>query len=229
MVQPRSKSAQNAGASSSGPKLLSIRSELFEHAIFPVMANKLTSNVLITTFTNLNLLSSIDYKIKMQHWIDQSRRHMPGMTEQDATIYFLAYKTMLEEVDAQNFTSAVTVNKDAPLSELQVDVRCFAIFIAMQLYTQQARDNETSKIEQQDSWGFQNAQSSSHHLSSPRQKTTSKLTATGMSKFSIMMHFIKNNLKLFLRLVSTDIHNTEVSLTANEFNSLRILFKPQQI
>jgi len=54
---------------------------------------------------------------------------------------------MLEEVDAQNFTSAVTVNKDAPLSELQVDVRCFAIFIAMQLYTQQARDNETSKIE----------------------------------------------------------------------------------
>ena len=28
-----------------------------------------------------------------------------------------------------------------------------------------------------------------------------------------------------LRLVSTDIHNNEVSLTANEFNSLRILFK----
>lgn len=28
-----------------------------------------------------------------------------------------------------------------------------------------------------------------------------------------------------LRLVSTDIHNDEVSLTANEFNSLRILFK----
>lgn len=45
----------------------------------------------------------------------------------------------------------------------------------------------------------------------------------------MVMHFIKNNLKLFLRLVSTDIHNSEVSLTANEFNSLRILFKPQQI
>jgi hypothetical protein len=28
-----------------------------------------------------------------------------------------------------------------------------------------------------------------------------------------------------LRLVSTDIHNNEVSLTANEFNSLRVLFK----
>jgi hypothetical protein len=35
---------------------------------------------------------------------------------------------------------------------------------------------------------------------------------------------VKNNIKLMLRLVSTDIHNNEVSLTANEFNSLRILF-----
>ena len=43
------------------------------------------------------------------------------------------------------------------------------------------------------------------------------------------MHFVKSNLKLLLRLVSTDIHNTEVSLTANEFNSLRVLFKTQQI
>lgn len=64
------------------------------------------------------------------------------MSEQDATVYFLAYKSMLEEVDAQNFSGSPVVNKDAPLSDLQVDVRCFAIFIAMQLYFQQARDNE---------------------------------------------------------------------------------------
>jgi TBCC domain-containing protein 1 len=37
--------------------------------------------------------------------------------------------------------------------------------------------------------------------------------------------FVKQNLKLFLRLVSTDIHNNEVQLTANEFNSLRVIFK----
>lgn len=148
------------------------------------------------------------------------------MTETDATIYFLAYKAMLEEVDALNVTGQAPVNRDAPLSEMQVDVRCFAIFIAMQLFTQQARDNENShKIEAQDGWGVK--QDSSSHLSSPRQKTT--LKPANISKFSIMMHFVKNNLKLFLRLVSTDIHNTEVSLTANEFNSLRILFRPQQI
>jgi hypothetical protein len=39
------------------------------------------------------------------------------------------------------------------------------------------------------------------------------------------MSFIKSNLKLMLRLVSTDIHNNEVSLTANEFNSLRVVFR----
>jgi TBCC domain-containing protein 1 len=131
---------------------------------------------------------------------------------------------MLEEVDAQNFTSAVSVNRDAPLQEMQVDVRCFAIFIAMQLYSQHSRDNETSKIEAQDGWG-QKADMPAH-MSSPRQKAKSQQQS---SKFAMIMHFIKNNLKLFLRLVSTDIHNSEVSLTANEFNSLRVLFKPHQI
>ena len=45
------------------------------------------------------------------------------------------------------------------------------------------------------------------------------------NNYQIIWHFVKTNLKLFLRLVSTDIHNDEVSLTANEFNSLRVLFK----
>ena len=40
-----------------------------------------------------------------------------------------------------------------------------------------------------------------------------------------MVAFVKSNLKLFLRLVSSDIHNKEVSLSATEFNTLRILFK----
>lgn len=33
------------------------------------------------------------------------------------------------------------------------------------------------------------------------------------------------NMPLFLRLISSDIHNKEVSLSATEFNTLRILFK----
>jgi len=45
------------------------------------MQNKLSANVLINTFTNLNLLSSIDYKIKLVNWVDQAKRHIPDMTE----------------------------------------------------------------------------------------------------------------------------------------------------
>ena len=58
---------------------------------------------------------------------------------------------------------------------------------------------------------------------SPRSKVAKMQSAH--NNYQIILHFVKTNLKLLLRLVSTDIHNDEVSLTANEFNSLRVLFK----
>ncbi len=33
------------------------------------------------------------------------------------------------------------------------------------------------------------------------------------------------NMKLFLRLIASDIHNTETCLNSNEFNTLKFLFK----
>jgi len=90
-----------------GQQLLQLRTELFEHGLFP-MQSKLSANVLVNTFTNLNLLSSIDYKIKLVNWVDQAKKHIPDMTEQDANIYFVTYKALLEEVDSpsQGSTSA---------------------------------------------------------------------------------------------------------------------------
>ena len=40
-----------------------------------------------------------------------------------------------------------------------------------------------------------------------------------------MVNFIKTNLKLFLRIISSDIHNSETNISQNEFNTLRFLFK----
>ena len=80
---------------------LELRTELFEHGIFP-MQNKLTSQILIAIFTNLNLLSSTDYKIKLNNWVDQARRHIPGMTEEEAKIYYLTYRALLQDIDAQS-------------------------------------------------------------------------------------------------------------------------------
>jgi hypothetical protein len=41
----------------------------------------------------------------------------------------------------------------------------------------------------------------------------------------MIVNFVKTNLKLFLRLIASDIHNTETSLNSNEFNTLKFLFK----
>ena len=45
----------------------------------------------------------------------------------------------------------------------------------------------------------------------------------------MIVGFIKSNIKLLLRLVSSDIHNKEVSLSATEFNTLKILFKVHSV
>ena len=117
-----------------------VRTELFEHGVYPQMQNgKITSSILIDTFTNLNLLSSIDYKIKLQNWVDQAVKHIPGMSEADATIYFMSYKTLLQEVDAQNSNVMGAVDPNISLHQYQVDVRCFGLFIALQLYSQTAK------------------------------------------------------------------------------------------
>ena len=84
------------------------------------------------------MLSSIDYKIKLVNWVDQAKRHIPDMTESDANIYFITYKALLEEVDSPvasgYMQSNSQPNRDLPLQDYQVDVRCFAVFIALQLF-----------------------------------------------------------------------------------------------
>lgn len=101
-----SSAGSGKGFSNTSGISLAIRSELFEHGIFPLQTHhgKISSTILIDTFTNLNLLSSIDYKIKLQNWVDQAVKHIPGMTENDAMVYFYTYKTLLQEVDSYGST-----------------------------------------------------------------------------------------------------------------------------
>lgn len=87
---------------------LGIRTELFDHGVFPLQSHhgKITSSILIETFTNLNLLSSIDYKIKLQTWIDQAVKYIPGMSQNDAMVYFFTYKNLMQEIDGQNMSAS---------------------------------------------------------------------------------------------------------------------------
>lgn len=103
-------------------------------------------------------------------------------------------------------------------------MRCFAVFIALQLFASQAASDQGSRnILGQDTWGVKDNSSNIALGASPRSKVAKMNNVH--NNYQIILHFVKTNLKLFLRLVSTDIHSEEVSLTANEFNSLRILFK----
>lgn len=68
---------------------LSIRTELFEQGLFPIIQTKLTNTVLVNLFANLNLVSSIDYKIRLKEWSEQAVKFIQGMSEADAQIYFV--------------------------------------------------------------------------------------------------------------------------------------------
>jgi hypothetical protein len=78
----------------------------------------------------------------------------------------------------------------------------------MQLFSN-ANAEQRSSAFGQESWGVK--ESSTSLLStgaSPRSKVAK--VNTQANNYQIMMHFVKSNLKLFLRLVSTDIHSNEV-------------------
>ena len=78
---------------------LSIRSELFEQGLFPTIQTKLTQQLLINLFQNLNLVSSIDYKIRLKEWTEQAMKFIPGISEQDCQIYWLTYKALLDKIE----------------------------------------------------------------------------------------------------------------------------------
>lgn len=86
---------------------------------------------------------------------------------------------------------------------------------------------ETRQNLEKDPWGIKESSGYMNNSvsSSPRSKATR--ASHTQSDYQLIVAFIKSNLKLFLRLVSTDIHNKEVSLSATEFNTLRVLFRVQ--
>lgn len=76
---------------------LKIRSEVFEHSIYPMQA-KITSKNLVDLFKNLHLLSSFDYKISLQNWIESSSKYV-NFTVTEAEMYFKTYQVLLKHVE----------------------------------------------------------------------------------------------------------------------------------
>lgn len=153
--------------------------------------------------------------------------------------------------------------------ENSVDVRCFALYMGLQLFSQQAkfstelRSNYASTPWPNSSPGGSSGSSSgsgsggihSSPLSSPRSKATK--VNYSLSEYQIILHFIKSNLRLFLKLISSDTGGglsrttkpamdefmkanstnlsqttvlplTEPMINAKEFDALRVIFRVEK-
>lgn len=201
-----------------------IKTELFDHLIYPLSV-KIDDNNIIQLFRKLHIMSSIDYKISKQEWIEQSTTNLQGFTEKEASILFQTYKTYAGEIEQKSTQNS---RYDSKVNNDTVDVRYFALFFALQLFIQKSKVSLNIDNTRDKNPYSVNLNNYSSPLSSPRGKGSSSFRnqSSGMQlEYQLIVNFIKSNIKLFLRLIASDIHNTETSLNSNEFNTLKFFFK----
>ena len=58
---------------------MTIKLELFDHLIYPLNV-KIDDNNIIQLFRKLHIMSTIDYKINLKEWIEQSTSNLTGFT-----------------------------------------------------------------------------------------------------------------------------------------------------
>lgn len=195
------------------PIELFIRQELFDHLIYPI-SSKLDDNLIILLFRKLHVLSEIDFKISIKEWLQRASE--TGLTETEANVLFQTFKVFENESE----TSTINSRYEAP-NKNSVDVRYFGLFFALQAFAQRAKIS--LNIDKTDKSPF------SYHaspLSSPRGKNNNSYRNQSQGlEYQFIVNFIKSNLKLFLRIIASDIHNTETSLNVSEYNTLRFLFQ----
>ncbi len=212
--------------------LIYVKYELFDHLIYPLSV-KLDDNSIIQLFRKLHIMSTIDYKISYKEWVDQATTNLNGFTETEAKVLFSTYKVYASELEPVK-TSSIQNSRYERTGDNNdnVDVRYFGLFFSLQLFLQRYKQHSIeTRDRDKNPYNFSGGGNSYNNfaspLSSPRGKGASSsrtLSGTAM-EYQIIINFIKANIKLFLRLIASDIHNTETSLNSNEFNTLRFFFK----
>lgn len=191
-----------------------IRPELFDHLIYPLPL-KVDDNYIIQLFRKLHIMSTIDYKINYNEWLEQSVKNLSGFSERDANVLFQTYKTFASDFEQSSIANNRYDNNNTS-NKSTVDVRFFGLFFALQLYMQRLKISVN--VGEKSPWQLNSP------ISSPRGKSSGRTSATGL-EYQAIVSFIKSNIKLFLRLIASDIHNTETSVNSNEFNTLSFIFK----
>ena len=192
-----------------------IKPELFDHLIYPISI-KLDDEKIISLFRKLHILSEIDFRIPMKEWLKSATEI--GLSKIEATVLFQTFK-IYEGETPENPPSTKNRYESSTNNKNSVDVRYFGLFFALQSFSQRTKISLiVDKTEK-------NPNYFTSPLSSPRGKSSNnyRLASQGM-EYQFILNYIKSNLKLFLRIVASDIHNTETTINANEFNTLKFLF-----
>ena len=194
---------------------ISIKPELFDHLIYP-LSIKLDDEKIISLFRKLHVLSEIDFKIPMKEWIKNATEI--GLTKTEATVLFNTFK--IYEGDLPDGLPSTKSRYESSINNKNsVDVRYFGLFFALQCFPQRTKISLIiDKTEK-------NPNYFTSPLSSPRGKSSNNYRLAGQGlEYQFILNYIKSNLKLFLRIVASDIHNTETTINANEFNTFKFLF-----
>lgn len=113
---------------------LQIRTEIFDHGVYPAASSNFNIVSLTSIIKELHGASSIEYKITRQQWCEKIAKKIPSLSEKDAEVYFVTFKALCADPDS---SKAVSSSKDS--ADKTVDIRCFAVYMWAQLYTQSVK------------------------------------------------------------------------------------------
>ncbi|CAG9335984.1 unnamed protein product [Blepharisma stoltei] len=194
---------------------LQVRTELFDHGIFPC-PQRLNQSSIINLVKTLYLSASHDGKITISQWAEAAIKQL-SLSLQEAEVYFELFRSLAYERKPQQ-----------PI----IDIKPFAIFLILQLYstatTRISLENASSLTSKFNSDGLGLSGSGTFpNPASPRSKAVRGfLFSQPASDFQMTHQFVKSNLKLLMKAISSDLQAIEVALTSSEFNSLGFLFIP---
>ncbi|KAL4506852.1 hypothetical protein ABPG72_001273 [Tetrahymena utriculariae] len=231
-------SSSSSGSITGNQQVLHIRSDVFEHAVFPTPA-KLTLIHLVNLFGSLNQVANSEKKITLEQFKEHIQKHTTNINEKDAEIYFLTYKMVTEDdisfviqAAKKQSTSSTIQQQQIQMPTLYADVRGLAVFFFLQLFSISARnqfsmDFRKSEFNTHFNEGFRgNLSHNFSPLNSPRSKTT-RTTPQFSSEQQQAIYYIRFNIKSILKLLCNDINNEDCLLTAQDFNVLQLILKPE--
>ena len=123
--------------------VLQIRTEIFDHGIYPAVSSHFNITNLTSIIKELHTVSTIEYKVTSQQWCEKVAKKMPSLSERDAEIYFTTFKTLFADLDLPPLPGKALKPATSPkdIADKMVDIRYFAVYMGMQLFCQSVKSS----------------------------------------------------------------------------------------